>query len=279
MRARNGFFAALAALSTAMPFAAWAGAPHNWQTGFIPPASKSMESIENLNDVLFVIISLITIFVLALLVYVMWRFSAKRNPVPSSRSHNALIEVIWTVVPILILVGIAIPSFKQLYFLGRIPANIDMTIKATGHQWYWSYQYPDNGGFGFDAFMVADDQIKKDQGQLRLLETDNIVVLPVDTNVRVIVTADDVIHSWAVPALGVKIDAVPGRINELWFRAEKIGSFYGQCSELCGVNHGFMPIRIEVVSKEDFAKWIEGAKTKFAGAEAPTRLALAGQNN
>jgi len=252
MRARNGFFAALAALSTAMPFAAWAGAPHNWQTGFIPPASKSMESIENFNDVLFVIISLITIFVLALLVYVMWRFSAKRNPVPSTRSHNALIEVIWTVVPILILVGIAIPSFKQLYFLGRIPANIDMTIKATGHQWYWSYQYPDNGGFGFDAFMVADDQLKP--GQLRLLETDNVVVLPVDTNVRVIVTADDVIHSWAVPALGVKIDAVPGRINELWFRADRTGSFYGQCSELCGVNHGFMPIRIEVVSKDAFAK-------------------------
>lgn len=238
-----------------------------------------MESIKNFNDVLFVIIALITIFVLALLVYVMWRFSAKRNPVPSTRSHNALIEVLWTVVPILILVGIAIPSFKQLYFLGRIPTNIDMTIKATGRQWYWSYQYPDNGGFGFDAFMIPDDQIKKDQGQLRLLETDNIVVLPVDTNVRVIVTADDVIHSWAVPALGVKMDAVPGRINELWFRADRTGSFYGQCSELCGVNHGFMPIRIEIVSKEDFAKWVEDAKTKFAGAEAPSHFALAGQNN
>jgi cytochrome c oxidase subunit II len=277
MRARNGFFAALAALSTAMPFAAWAGAPHNWQTGFIPPASPGMASIESFNDVLFVIISLITIFVLALLIYVMWRFSAKRNPVPSTRSHNALIEVIWTVVPILILVGIAIPSFKQLYFLGRVPANIDMTIKATGHQWYWSYQYPDNGGFGFDAFMVPTESLKP--GQLRLLETDNVIVLPVDTNVRVIVTADDVIHSWAVPALGVKTDAVPGRINETWFRINKPGSYYGQCSELCGVNHGFMPIRIEAVSKEDFAKWVEGAKTKFAAAEAPTRVALAGQNN
>jgi cytochrome c oxidase subunit 2 len=279
MRARNGFFAALAAILATTPFAAWAGAPHNWQTGFIPAASPGMASIESFNEVLFVIISLITIFVLVLLIYVIWRFSAKRNPVPSTRSHNALIEVIWTVVPILILVGIAVPSFKQLYFLGRVPPNVELTIKATGHQWYWSYQYPDNGGFGFDAFMVADDQINKDKGQLRLLETDNMVVLPVETNIRVLVTGDDVIHSWAVPALGVKMDGVPGRINETWFRIDKPGSYYGQCSELCGVNHGFMPIRIEAVSKEDFAKWVEQAKTKFAGIETPTRVALAGQNN
>ncbi|MBM3541351.1 MAG: cytochrome c oxidase subunit II, partial [Alphaproteobacteria bacterium] len=252
---------------------AMAGASHNWQTGFIPAASPNMQTIVDFNVWLFWIITLIAAFVLVLLVFVMWRFAEGRNPNPSQRSHNTLIEVIWTVVPIIILVGIAIPSFKQLYFLGRTPADVGLTIKATGKQWYWSYEYPDHPGVAFDAFMVPDDSIDTSKGQLRLLETDNIVYVPVDTNVRVLVAADDVLHAWSVPALGVKKDAVPGRTNETWFRATKTGSYYGQCSELCGVSHGFMPIRVEVVSKEDFEKWI--AEKKTAAAASKTKLAQA----
>ncbi len=263
MRASKNWTAALMALVGGVPFEASAGAPHDWQTGFVLPASPNMASIVNFNDWLFWIIAAISAFVLALLVYAMVRFNEKSNPTPSRRSHNTLIEVIWTVVPIIILVGISIPSFKQLYYLGRTPAEIGLTLKATGKQWYWSYEYPDHPGVSFDAFMVPDDALQP--GQLRLLETDNIVYVPVDTNVRVLLTADDVIHAWTVPAFGVKQDAVPGRTNELWFRATKPGSYYGQCSELCGINHGFMPIRVEVVSKEDFAKWVEEKKAAMNG--------------
>jgi cytochrome c oxidase subunit 2 len=273
MRANKIWTAAMMALAAGLPFEAMAGAPKDWQLGFIPPASPNMQSIYDLNEWLFWIITLIAAFVLVLLVYAMVRFSEGRNPNPSQRSHNTLIEVIWTVVPVIILVGIAIPSFKQLYFLGRTPTDVGLTIKAIGKQWYWSYEYPDHAGVAFDAFMVPDDSVDKSKGQLRLLETDNIVYVPVDTNVRVLVTADDVIHAWAVPALGVKKDGVPGRTNETWFRATKTGSYYGQCSELCGVNHGFMPIRIEVVSKEDFDKWI--AEKKTAAAASATKLAQA----
>ncbi|MFO0995659.1 MAG: cytochrome c oxidase subunit II [Alphaproteobacteria bacterium] len=265
--------AALAAFACLLPFGARAEAPHAWQMGFQVPASPNMQTIFNLNEALFVIISVIAAFVLVLLVYTIWRFSASRNPTPSKRAHNTLIEILWTIIPVMILVGIAVPSFKQLYFLGRVPANAELTIKAIGHQWYWSYQYPDNGDIAFDAFLVADDQLKP--GQLRLLETDNVVVLPVETNIRIIVTADDVIHSWAVPALGVKMDAVPGRANETWMRIDRPGTYYGQCSELCGVNHGFMPIRIEAVSKDDFTKWAAEAKTKFGSLDAQGSAKLA----
>jgi cytochrome c oxidase subunit 2 len=210
-----------------------------------------------------VISVLIVVLVLGLLGYCILRFNERANPEPSRTTHNTLIEVIWTAVPVMILVGIAIPSFKLLYEEDVIP-KAELTVKATGHQWYWSYEYPDNGNFGFDATMVEDKDLKPDQ--LRLLTTDNHVVLPVGTTVRIITTATDVIHSWAVPAFGVKVDSVPGRLNELWFKIERPGTYYGQCSELCGVNHGFMPIEVEAVTKERYAQWVEEAKKKFASS-------------
>src|SRR5690606_12848505 len=197
---------------------------------------------------------------------------AKRNPEPSRTTHNTLVEVLWTVVPVVILVGIAIPSFKLLYYLDRVE-EADMTIKVIGRQWYWTYEYPDHGNFAFDSNMIPEDQIQP--GQLRLLEVDNRIVLPVDTNVRILVTASDVLHSFAVPAFGIKKDAVPGRINETWVRVDREGVYYGQCSELCGVNHAYMPIAVEVVSKERFAEWVEKAQAEFAQVEAPQQPRIA----
>lgn len=243
-----------------------------WQMDLQPAASPVMAEIRDFHDLLLIVTTLIVVFVSGLLGYTMWRFGAKRNPVPTKTTHNTLIEILWTVVPVLILVLIAVPSFKLLYFQDVVP-KADMTIKAVGHQWYWSYEYPDNGKFVFDALMIPDEEIKP--GQIRLLETDNAVVLPVDTTVRIIVTADDVLHSWAVPAFGIKIDAVPGRLNETWVRIDREGTYYGQCSELCGLNHGFMPIRVEAVSKAKFNTWVRRARKKFAreGEPAPEQLA------
>jgi len=261
-----------AILFGASPALASSEAAHPWQTGFQAPATPVMERIVGFNDMLFTIIVAIFLFVLALLLYVLWRFSAKRNPEPSKTTHNTLLEVLWTAVPIMILVVIAIPSFKLLYYMDRAE-NAELTIKAIGHQWYWSYEYPDNGNFTFDALMLSDDELEP--GQLRLLTTDNPVVVPVNTTVRIQTTSSDVIHSWAMPAFGVKIDAVPGRLNETWFRIEREGTYYGQCSELCGVNHGFMPITVKAVSKEAFAAWVEKAKQEFAQADAPAPTAVA----
>ena len=188
---------------------------------------------------------------------------SKANPEPSKTTHNTLVEVVWTVLPILILVVIAIPSFRLLYFQREIP-QAELTVKAVGYQWYWGYEYPDNGDFAFDSLMLNDEE-RGDQP--RLLATDTAMVVPVDTTVRVIVTAADVLHAFAMPAFGLKMDAVPGRLNETWFKAEKTGTFYGQCSELCGIRHAFMPIRIEVVSKEAFAAWVEEAKAEYANLE------------
>lgn len=220
-----------------------------------------MHTIRNFHDWLLFICALIVVLVLVLLGYCIFRFNERANPQPSRTSHNTVIEVIWTALPVMILVGIAVPSFRLLYAEDVIP-KADLTIKAIGHQWYWSYEYPDNGGFSFDSVMVPDTEIKP--GQLRLLDVDNHVVLPVDTTIRIITTSLDVIHSWAVPAFGVKTDSVPGRLNEMWVKIERPGMYYGQCSELCGVNHGFMPIQVEAVSKEQFARWVEDAKKKFA---------------
>jgi cytochrome c oxidase subunit 2 len=243
------------------------------QIGLMPAATQHMQDIHDFHNLLLVIITLISAFVLGLLLWVMVRYNARVNPKPANWSHNTLIEIIWTIVPIIILVLIAIPSFRLLYAGEVIPSNVDMTVKAIGHQWYWSYEYPDHGGFTFDALMLNDEDAAK-AGEPRLLGTDNRVVVPVGKVVRVIVTSADVIHAWTIPAFGVKIDAVPGKLNELWFKAEREGVFYGQCSELCGSRHAFMPIAVEVVSQERFDQWITEAKAKFAQADdAPTALA------
>ena len=244
------------------------GQPHPWQLGLQEGVTPIKHSIASFHSLLLIIITAITVFVLALLLYVMVRFGTKKSPVPSRISHNTLVEIAWTLIPVLILVVIAVPSFRLLYAEDRIP-KADMTLKVTGHQWYWSYEYPDNGGFGFDSLMVQPGDLK--EGQPRLLETDNHVVVPVDTTIRVQITAVDVLHAWFVPSLGVQIEAVTGRLNESWFKAEKEGTFYGQCTELCGINHGFMPISVEVVSKEKFKEWAAAAKKKFAADEAPSR--------
>lgn len=249
------------------------GIAQPWQLGFQPASSPVMHDMHWFHDVLLMpIITVIALFVLALLLYCMWKFNAKANPTPSRTSHNTLIEIVWTVVPIVILIIIAIPSFRLLYFVDRA-ADADMTIKAIGSQWYWTYEYPDHGGFTFDATMVEEASLK--EGQLRLLTTDTKVVVPVDTTVRVLVTANDVIHAWAMPAMGVKIDAVPGRFNETWFRAEREGTYYGQCSELCGIRHGFMPIQLEVVSQDRFAEWVKQAQQEYGALDTGERRVAA----
>ncbi len=269
MSARNALGSGLVALAAffGLDGAALAGAPTPWQTGLQPAVTPIMREMTEFHTMLLVIITLITLFVLGLLFYVLWRFSEKRNPTPSRTSHNTLLEIVWTVVPVLILIFIAVPSFALIYHAEVIP-KADMTIKATGHQWYWEYEYPDHGGFSFDSNMIDDEDIKP--GQLRLLEVDNKIVVPVNKTVRVISTAapDGVIHAWAIPAFGVKIDSVPGRINETWFKAEREGTYYGQCSELCGVRHGFMPIRVDVVSEGAFQAWLVKAREEHAAAPA-----------
>jgi cytochrome c oxidase subunit 2 len=270
MRFVKGIGTAAAAVVGSFAGNAWAAGPQPWDFNFQPAVTPVAERVHGFHELLLVLITLITLFVLALLLYTLWRFSAKRNPVPSRTTHNTLLEMMWTVVPVVILVVIAVPSFKLLYFEDVVP-KADMTVKAIGKQWYWTYEYPDHGKISFDSLIVPDDQIKP--GQLRLLETDTSVVVPVDTTVRVVVTAEDVLHAWAMPAFGVKIDAVPGRLNETWFKATREGTYYGQCSELCGVNHGFMPIRVEVVSREKFNSWVAGQKKAALGRSAPATLA------
>ncbi len=244
------------------------GQPAPWEWKLQESASPVMDNITWFHNFLFVLITLITLFVLALLVVVVVKFNARANPVPSRTTHNTLIEVAWTLIPVLILVGIAVPSFRLLFLQLDVP-KADLTIKATGKQWYWSYAYPDNGKFEFDSLLVQD---KKP----RLLGVDNEMVVPVNKIVRIQTTGADVIHSFAVPAFGIKIDAIPGRLNETWFTATKLGMFYGQCSELCGKDHAFMPIAIRVVSDQEFATWVEGAKKKFATNPANSFAAAAG---
>jgi cytochrome c oxidase subunit 2 len=257
----------------------WAQQPQPWQLGMQAPATPVKERIHAFHNELLVIIFLITIFVMGLLAYVMVRFSARRHPVPTRTSHNPVIEILWTVVPVLILVIIAIPSFKLMYYMDRTP-NADMTIKVTGRQWYWSYEYPDQGGLSFNSNLIQDKDLKP--GQTRLLEVDNPLVVPVESNVRVLVTGDPegVIHSWFIPSFGVQEYAVPGRLNESWFRVEREGTYYGECNQICGVNHAFMPIAVKAVSKDDFQKWLAEAK-KAAALEQPAQdravLAAAGR--
>lgn len=239
----------------------YASEPLPWQIGFQPAATPVMEEVINLHHFLMILMSCVVVLVLCLILYVCIRFNAKTHPVPNKFSHNVLIEVIWTVIPAILLVIIAIPSFKVLHFVETIPQS-DMTIKVVGKQWYWTYSYPDHGAFEFDSYIIPEDKLQT--GQKRLLEVDNRLVVPVGQVIRFLITASDVIHSFAVPAFGIKTDAVPGRVNETWIKVDKPGVYYGQCSELCGVNHGFMPIAIEVVSKEEFDAWVQNAKQKFA---------------
>jgi len=237
------------------------GQPSPWQVGLQQSASPVMDNIIWFHDFLLYIITGIAGFVLVLLVVVMVRFNARANPLPSRTTHNTFIEIAWTLIPIVILMFIAVPSFKLLFLQLNVPAA-DLTVKATGKQWYWSYSYPDNGQFEFDSLMLKEGERK--EGQPRLLAVDNEMVVPVNKTVRVITTGSDVIHSFAVPSFGIKIDAVPGRINETWFTATREGVYYGQCSELCGKDHAFMPIAVHVVSEQAFSAWVEEAKKKYA---------------
>lgn len=237
------------------------GQPSPWELGLQGSASPVMDDIAWFHTFLLYVIGAITLFVLALILVIVVRFNAKTNPVPSKTTHNTVLEIAWTLIPVLILVAIAVPSFRLLFLQLNTP-QADITIKATGKQWFWSYAYPDNGKFEFDSLMVADKDLKP--GQPRLLAVDNEIVVPVNKIVRVQVTGADVIHSFAVPSFGIKIDAVPGRLNETWFKAEREGIYYGQCSELCGKSHAFMPIEVRVVSEQAFTAWVADAKKKFA---------------
>jgi cytochrome c oxidase subunit II len=255
---------------------AFATEPHPWEMGMQPPGSPVKHRIHDLHNLLLVIITVISLFVLGLLCYVIWRFNEKRNPVPSRTTHNTVVEVLWTVVPVVVLVIIAIPSFGLLYYMDKTQ-QADMTIKVTGHQWYWSYDYPDNGNFTFDSNIIQEADLKP--GQRRLLEVDNQLVVPVGTNIRILIAGTDVMHSWFVPSLGVQMYAVVGRLNETWMNVEKEGVYYGQCNQICGVNHAFMPIAVHAVSKEEFARWTEEAKKKYAKLDdaAPVRVAHAAE--
>ena len=240
---------------------AFADQPKDWQLGFQNPASDGMRDIENFhNNLLLPIIIAISVFVLFLMLYACVRFRASANPNPSKRTHNVTVEILWTLIPCLILIVMAVPSFKILYKQDTIP-KADLTIKAIGYQWYWGYEYPDENII-FDSYMIRDEDLK--EGQPRLLAVDNEVVVPVNKVVKVLITANDVLHAWALPSFGVKRDAIPGRINETWFKAEKVGTYYGQCSELCGIQHAFMPIMVRVVTEEEYIEWLSDAKIKFA---------------
>jgi cytochrome c oxidase subunit II len=233
--------------------------PHNWQIYLQDPASSVMTELVKFHDFLLYITIGIVVFVLTLMAYVCIRFSKKNNPIPSKTSSNILIEIVWTVVPVIILVIITVPSIRILYFAEQ-KINPDLTLKVIGHQWYWQYEYPEHNVF-FDSYIIKDEDLKP--GQLRLFEVDKRVIVPVNAKVKVLLTSNDVIHSWAVPALGIKTDAVPGRVNETWFEITKPGVYYGQCSEICGVGHGFMPIAVEAVSQSEFAEWLKQIKNSI----------------
>jgi cytochrome c oxidase subunit 2 len=260
--------AGVASVATGSAFAEM-GQPAPWEHTLQEGATPVMENIIWFHNFLLVLITLITLFVLALLIIVVVKFNARANPVPSRTTHNTLIEVAWTLIPVLILVAIAVPSFRLLFQQLDIP-KADLTVKATGKQWYWSYSYPDNGKFEFESLLAQDKQP-------RLLGVDNEMVVPVNKVIRVQTTGADVIHAFAVPSFGIKIDSIPGRLNETWFKATKVGMYYGQCSELCGKDHAFMPIAVRVVEDQEFAAWVETAKKKFATNPANTFAAAGGQ--
>lgn len=279
MKLSRFFLPLLTALTAAIiNFSAFAdevvGMAKPWQKGMFEGVSPVMERLNGFHNYLLVIITAVSLFVLALMIYVCVRFNEKANPVPSKTTHNVKLEIIWTLLPVVILVSIAIPSLRTIYYMDRT-ANPDMTLKVVGYQWYWNYEYPDQGGFKFDSYMVKEADLK--EGEPRLLTVDNPLVLPVGKKIRLQTTGGDVIHSWAMPFVGVKIDAVPGQLNETWFEIDKPGVYHGQCSELCGQGHGFMPITIHAVSEADFNAWVAEAKVKFASADIATPLVAAAQ--
>lgn len=247
------------------------GLPHPWQMGMQKTVTGLGREMFAFHDGLLLLVTVICVFVAALLIIVIFRFSEKRNPVPSRTTHHTGLEIAWTIIPVLILVAIAVPSFRLLRNQLILP-KADIVVKATGYSWYWGYEYPgDQGGFKFDSILVDEQSLKP--GQLRLLTVDNEMVVPVNKVVRIQVTSADVIHSWAVPALGFKIDGVPGRLNEMWFKAEREGVYHGQCSELCGNGHAFMPIVVRVVSDEAYTAWLSEAKQKYAAIDSPYAVA------
>lgn len=248
------------------------GAPRPWEMNLQPAFGPLKEHQIALHNLVLVIITLITLFVGALLVWVMWRYNAKRNPTPTRTTHNTTLEIAWTVIPVLILVVIAIPSFRLVYYEDRT-RDADLTIKVTAHQWYWEYTYPDNNNINFSSYIIPDDQLKP--GQMRLLEVDNQLVVPVGKNIRVLQTSSDVIHSWFIPPLGVQRYAIPGRTIETWFRVDKAGTFYGECNQICGTNHSRMPIVVHAVPEKEFQAWLTEAKTKFSDAGQQTRQVAA----
>ena len=261
------------ALGLAVSGTAYAGdgQPSPWEMGFQKAATPIMEQITSFHTYVTIIITLIALFVMVLLLLVMRRFNEKANPEPSRTTHHTPLEIAWTVVPILILVAIAIPSFRLLFAQYDFP-KADLTVTATGNQWYWTYDYPDQG-IHFDSIIVQDADLKP--GQPRLLTVDHELVVPVNKNVVVQVKANDVIHDWAVPSFGIKLDAVPGRLQLTWFRAEREGMFYGQCSELCGRNHAFMPIAVRVVSEAEFNDWVTKTKSPSASLDSAGKMAAA----
>jgi cytochrome c oxidase subunit II len=262
---------AVALVSGASVALAGMGQPSPWQMGLQDSATPIMKDIAWFHDVLLWIIGAISVFVLALLLIIIVRFNARANPTPTRTTHNTVLEVLWTILPVIILACIAVPSFRLLFIQLDVPKP-DLTIKATGEQWFWTYVYPDNNNIKIDSVMVPDKDLKP--GQPRLLTVDNEMVVPVNKVVHIIITGADVIHSFNVPSFGIRIDAVPGRINETWFRATTEGMFYGQCSELCGKDHSFMPIAVRVVSDADFAAWLT-AQAHPAENETGPRTAVA----
>ncbi|MBN9555829.1 MAG: cytochrome c oxidase subunit II [Alphaproteobacteria bacterium] len=269
---RNTKIAAAAAALWAAAGTAALALPQNYEIGFQPANSPVMEQIESFHLELLYIITAVCLFVLALLVYIVIKFRAGANPTPSKVHHNTLLEVAWTIIPVIILVVIAVPSFRLLYFESAIPKP-DVVIKAIGKQWFWTYEYPGaNAGFTYDSLGLSDADAAK-AGKPRLLGTDNEVVVPVGKVIEIETTGADVIHSWALPEMGVKMDAVPGRINHTWFKAERTGVYYGQCSELCGARHAYMPIEVHVVTDAEYAEWLASAKKKFAALDTNVQVA------
>ena len=272
---RRLFFAAL--VVAAVVYASGVGpalaqAPHPWQIGMQAAHSPVKARIGALNDELTVIITLITLFVAGLLAVVIWRFRASVHPTPTRTSHNTVLEVAWTIVPVLILVLIAIPSFRLIYYEDRA-THPDMTIKVTGHQWYWEYTYPDQGNVDFTSNMIQDSDLKP--GQKRLLDVDNQLVLPAGKTIRFLISGNDVIHSFFIPSFGVQRYAIPGRVDESWVKIDQPGDYYGECNQICGTNHSFMPISVHAVSPADFTNWLASAKKKFASDAPPPATQLA----